>query len=77
MRGILEFNLEDTFEKNAHTRAMNATEAYLVLHELDQDLRQTIKYQELTEEVEAIYSAIREKLHEYMNRYGVDLNDLD
>ena len=36
MKGILEFDLEDEFERKAHKRAVLSTEAYIALHEIGQ-----------------------------------------
>jgi hypothetical protein len=38
MKGILEFNLEDSYERLAHKRAVNATAAYLALWDIGQEV---------------------------------------
>lgn len=77
MRAILEYDLNDSSEGLAHKRAISATDAYLVLLNLDQELRQKIKYEELTEEIEAAYTWTRDRLHELLEEQGVNLNDLE
>ena len=44
MKAILEFDLDDYSDKLAHKRAVSATDAYLVLHDLDNELRSMLKY---------------------------------
>ncbi len=38
MKGILEFNLEESFERAAHKRAINASTAYLCLWDIGQEI---------------------------------------
>lgn len=44
MKAILEFDLDDHDDINAHKRAISATNAYLVLFDLDNYLRSELKY---------------------------------
>lgn len=76
MKATLTFDLNDSDERAEHKRAIQATDAYLVLWDLDQELRQKLKYSELTGEREIAYSEIREKLHDLLSNYGVNLDDL-
>lgn len=78
MKGLLEFNLADPYEQNAHKRAIHATDAYLVIHSLMYDtIRKMLKYEDLTEEQNAIVDRIQNDLHSYMFKYGIDLGDLE
>jgi len=77
MKATLKFDLNDSSERLAHKRAVCSTDAYLVLHNIDQELRTKIKYEELTEEVETALMDVRERLFDLLAEYGVDLNDLE
>jgi hypothetical protein len=44
MKAILEFDLEDPYDKLSHRRAVNATNAYIAMHEFSNILRQYTKY---------------------------------
>lgn len=44
MKAKLEFDLEDYSDQLSHRRAISATDAYLVLHDLDNMLREYTKY---------------------------------
>ena len=45
MKAKLEFDLDDPSDKKAHLRCTKATEAYIALHEIDQELRAMVKYE--------------------------------
>jgi hypothetical protein len=44
MKAILEFDLEDSSDKLSHRRAVNATNAYIAMHEFSNVLRRYLKY---------------------------------
>ena len=59
MRASLHFKLPE--EEEDHLTALKATQFKSTLRELDEFLRQKIKY---TEETSITFEALREKLHE-------------
>lgn len=44
MKATIEFDLDDPSDRKAHKRCTNATEAYIALHEIDNELRAMVKY---------------------------------
>jgi len=44
MKAKLEFDLEDYSDKLAHKRCVSATDAYIALHNIDNKLREYVKY---------------------------------
>jgi hypothetical protein len=50
MKAILEFDLDDPSDKRSHKRCINATNAYIAMHEFDNLLRKYIKYNHMIEE---------------------------
>lgn len=44
MKAILEFDLDDPSDRNSHKRAISADNAYIALHEIDNMLREYVKY---------------------------------
>lgn len=72
-KGILEFNLDDSFEKEAFKRASSATDAYLVLWDIQEYLRNKSKYGEADW---MPISEIQERIGEFLEKYNVDLDDL-
>jgi hypothetical protein len=47
MKAKIEFDLDDPSDKLAHKRCTNATEAYIALHQIENELRSIVKYQKL------------------------------
>lgn len=45
MKATLEFNLDDPSDKRAHARCAKATEAYIALFNIDNKLREYVKYE--------------------------------
>ena len=72
MKAILEFNLPE--EKEEFTLAREGVDYMLALSDVDNYLRNKIKYDEsLGPEDEALYQEIRDKLHEFANDRGVEV----
>jgi len=76
MKGILEFDLNEHFEKLAHKRAVSATEVYLVILNLQEHLRRGVKYGEDEAKAEVLQS-VRDFLNETLEDYGIDMGDLE
>ena len=74
MKAILEFDLNDPFEKNAFLRANSATNAYLVMFDLNEKLRSLYKY-ENKENIKI--SEVREMLVDLQTEYNINMNDLE
>jgi hypothetical protein len=77
VKATLEFNLDDFLDRKAHKRAISATDAYILLFDLDQYLRNKLKYTELGIEGEAILLEVREKLTELQTQYSIYTEDLE
>lgn len=76
MKAILKFDLDDRCDRMSFNRATNATEVYLVLHELNEELRKVIKYDDNMTKVK-YYEDIREKLNELLDVYHITMDDLE
>lgn len=78
MKGILEFNLEDSADMEAYLRAVKSTKLAVALWDMDQYLRSQTKYAPDSMPPEA-YDALlgaRDKLHEIMSDHSIDLDEL-
>ena len=64
---ILKFDLPE--EREEYENAYNGNKTVAIIEEMDNFLRGKLKYQELTDEQEKIYSEIREKLFELKQEY--------
>lgn len=65
MEGILKFNLPE--ENHDFKLAVNASSWYAVLWDIDQSLRNKIKYGNLGEDVENALQEVRDDIHSRMN----------
>ena len=67
MKAILEFNLPE--EKYEHERAVRAMDAFSLLHEIDQHLRNVVKHGEgAYESPEDLAKHIREQIGELLSK---------
>jgi hypothetical protein len=79
MKVILEFDTTDPEQKSASIRAQKATDAYLVMHDMDNWLRNHIKYnsQNLSDETIEMLIKAREELSAFQFSRGIDMGDLE
>ena len=73
MRGLLEFNLSDPDEQRSHIRATKATDAYLVISDMFQELRKDWKYSEDDKVVE-LAEKYRDELVRLCEYHGINLD---
>ena len=78
MKGILEFNLDDSDEREAHLRAVKSTSLAIVLWEVDQYLRGEIKHapDSMPTEVFNKLQDVRSRLYEIMSDNNINLDEL-
>jgi len=74
MKAVLQFDLDSFEDKQAHIRATKATDAYLVIWEMFQELRKDWKYSQDPEVVKHAtnYSDLLRRLTE---DHGIDLDN--
>jgi hypothetical protein len=77
MKATLEFNMEDRSNRREHKRAISATDAYLVLYDMDCFLRAKLKYSNLDPAEESAFTEAREKLSEFLSERSINLSDLE
>ena len=77
VKAILEFDLNEVEDVTAHKRAVKAIDMAMALWDMDQYLRQQLKYNDkITGEVYDALDKAREQLREFMNQHNVDLDEL-
>ena len=77
-KAILEYNLDDPQDREAHLRAVKSTDLALALWDMDQHLRSKTKYAPDSmppEAYEALLEA-RDRLRQIMSEYSIDLEEL-
>jgi hypothetical protein len=69
MRAIIEFDLDEPADIEAHKRFTNLNGVYVALWELDQEMRRQIKYntQEYNGEQLDALDKLRDKFYEILN----------
>jgi len=73
MKGKLEFDLDDPSDRLAHKRASNATNAYIAFHEIDNMLREYVKYNKNINPGDKI--ALYDGYHEITEKESIILNE--
>ena len=78
MKGTLEFNLDDPADMEAYMRAVKSTKLAIVLWDMDQHLRNKIKYapDSMSPEAYEAFQETRDKLREIMDYNSIDLDEL-
>jgi hypothetical protein len=76
-KAILEFDLNEPDDVQAHKRAVKALDMAMALWDMDEYLRQQLKYNDkITGEVYDALDKAREQLRGFMNEHNVDLDEL-
>lgn len=78
MKGILEFDLDERFDIEAHKRAVKSLDLAMALYDMDQYLRGQTKYapDSMSQEVYDALQETRDKLHEIMSERSINLDEL-
>jgi hypothetical protein len=76
MKAVLEFDLFDPSEEKAFRRASSATAAYLVLYDMAEEFRKTIKY---SDDEQAVQEArtFSDIFFELLEERNINLSDLE
>ena len=78
-KAILEFDLNEPDDREAHKRAVKSLDLVLALWDMDQYLRGLIKYGddiELTDEQYKTLEETRTKLHQILSEYNISFDEL-
>jgi hypothetical protein len=78
MKAILEFDLDERFDIEAHLRAVKSLDLAMTLYDMDQYLRSQTKYapDSISSEVYDALDVARDKLYEIMSERSIDLDEL-
>jgi hypothetical protein len=77
MKAILEFDLNDPDDAAAHKRAVLALDMMMCLHDVKEQFRSKIKYDDnLTEDEVKGWEDAREMFLGTLSEYNIDLNNL-
>jgi hypothetical protein len=71
MKAMLRFTLPQ--ESEEHQLALDGWKWRIVAEEMDNFLRNKLKYEDLTEEDDEIYQSVRDELHSLIDNQGLAL----
>jgi hypothetical protein len=74
MKGILEFDLEDSHEKLAHKRALKATEAYIAIFRMSEEI---FRHERKHGLYPSYMSELEDRFYEILDDLDVRLEDLE
>ena len=77
MKAILEFNLDEPEDKEAHLRAIKSLDMMMALWDIEQYFRAQIKYNEnLTEDAYDALDKARQEFYDIMQRHNISTDEL-
>lgn len=76
-KAILEFDLNDPDDAQAHKRAIKSIDAMLALWDIEQYLRKQVKYNEdLTDDQYKVLDEARIEFYQILNKNGISFDEL-
>ncbi len=76
MKAILEFNLDDHDDQQAHLRCVKSVDLVLFILDMEQELRSQLKHGDLDDKEYKILSKFRDTFYEVLNNKGINIDDL-
>lgn len=72
----LEYDITDIYVAKEVVRAMKATDAYLVIYQLQDVLTRRISEDDLSKKETRLLAEVLTEINELLEHYGINLNDL-
>ena len=76
MKAILEFNLDDHDDRQAHLRCVKSLDLVLFILKIDNELRSKLKHGNLEDGQYEILDKFRDEFYQEMNQKGINIDDL-
>lgn len=73
-KAILEFDLNDPDDVIDHLKAAKANEAFIVIREIQNNIRSIIKYKDIDDNTHEIVENIRNDIQGYIDDYNLNIN---
>ena len=83
MKATIEFDLNDEDDRKAHLRCVKATDAYLAIHDIQNEFKLIQNQLEvITDEVEwnhklSLLESIKDRFYEIIEEHGINTDDLN
>jgi len=76
MKAILEFDLNDHDDREAHLRATLSLDMAIAIWDMQQEFRGRLKHGDLSEEEYKVTEDLRNKFYQILNHRGIDLDKI-
>ena len=76
MKAILEFDLNEPDDREAHLRAILSLDMAIAIWDMQQEFRSRLKHGQLSEEEYKVTEDLRDRFYQILNEKGVDLEKL-
>ena len=76
MKAILEFDLNEQDDKEAHLRATLSLDMALAIWDMEQEFRGRLKHGQLGEVEYKVTEDLRNSFYQILNKHGVDLDKM-
>lgn len=76
MKATLEYNLDEHDDVTAHLRAVKSLSMALAINDICEMFRSKEKYGDYSEEVYNTICDLRQEIHELINSYSINLDEL-
>lgn len=75
MKARLIFDLDNIDDRVSHQRILKTDDIYLMLWDIQREIRQKTKYGNLPEEQYKVWEEIGELFYKLLNQYKIDLDE--
>jgi hypothetical protein len=76
MKAILEFDLNEPDDKEAHLRATMSLNLALAIWDMQQEFRGRLKHGQLSDEEYEVTKKLSDRFYQILNENGIDLDRL-
>ena len=76
MKAILEFDLNEPDDREAHLRATLSLDMALAIWDMQQEFRSRIKYGQLSDEEYRVTEDLKDRFYQILNEKGIDLEKM-
>jgi len=76
VKAILEFNLDDPEDREAHLRAVLSLDMAIAIWDMQNEFSSRLKHSTLTDEEYKVTENLKERFYEILNEKGIDIDKL-
>ena len=76
MKAILEFDLNEPDDREAHLRATLSLDMAIAIWDMQQEFRGRLKHGQLGDEEHRVTEDLRDRFYQILNEKGIDLEKL-